>query len=67
MFKRSVKKQQMRWTPEGARFLLQIRIEVLNGNWRATLPELTRRLKQPTLNDGGRFRRRVGDANGYPP
>jgi hypothetical protein len=28
--------------------LLQIRIEVLNGDWRSTLPKLTRRLKQPS-------------------
>jgi hypothetical protein len=39
--KRFVKKQQTRWTPAGAHFLLQIRIEVLNGDWRAT-PELER-------------------------
>jgi hypothetical protein len=35
--KRFVKKQQMRWTPAGAHFLLQIRVQVLNGDWRATL------------------------------
>jgi hypothetical protein len=40
-----VKKQQMRWTPAGAHLLLQIRIEVLNGDWRATLPALARRTK----------------------
>lgn len=45
--RRFVKKQQMRWTPAGAHLLLQIRIEVLNGDWRSTLPELTGRLKQP--------------------
>jgi hypothetical protein len=44
--KRFVKKQQMRWTPAGAHLLLQIRIEVLNGDWRATLPELACRTKQ---------------------
>jgi hypothetical protein len=47
--RRFVKKQQMRWTPAGAHLLLQIRIEVLNGGWSATLPELTRRPKQPAL------------------
>jgi hypothetical protein len=35
--KRFVKKQQMRWTEAGAHLLLQIRVEVLNGDWRATL------------------------------
>ena len=35
--KRFVKKQQMRWTPEGAHLLLQIRAQVLNEDWRATL------------------------------
>jgi hypothetical protein len=45
--KRFVKKQQMRWTATGAHLLLQIRIEVLNGGWRSTVPKLTRRLKQP--------------------
>ena len=35
--KRFVKKQQMRWTPAGAHLLLQIRTQVLNGDWRATL------------------------------
>ena len=46
--KRFVKKQQMRWTATGVHLLLQIRIEVLNGDWRSTLPKLTRRLKQPS-------------------
>ena len=35
--KRLVKKQQMRWTPAGAHLLLQIRTQVLNGEWRLTL------------------------------
>jgi hypothetical protein len=35
--KRFVKKQQMRWTEAGAHLLLQIRAQVLNGDWRATL------------------------------
>ncbi|HZI74541.1 MAG TPA: ISKra4 family transposase, partial [Gemmatimonadales bacterium] len=35
--KRFVKKQQMRWTPAGAHLLLQVRTQVLNGDWRATL------------------------------
>ena len=35
--KRFVKKQQMRWTLAGAHLLLQIRAQVLNGDWRATL------------------------------
>ena len=28
---RSSKKQQMRWSPEGAHYLLQVRAELLNG------------------------------------
>jgi hypothetical protein len=44
--KRFVKKQQMQWTAAGAHLLLQIRIEVLNGDSRATLPELASRTKQ---------------------
>jgi hypothetical protein len=35
--KRFVKKQQMRWTERGAHFLLQIRTQVLNGDWRTTV------------------------------
>src|SRR5689334_13342439 len=35
--KRFVKKQQMRWTEAGAHLLLQIRTQVLNGDWRSTL------------------------------
>jgi hypothetical protein len=35
--KRFVKKQQMRWAEAGAHLLLQIRAQVLNGDWRATL------------------------------
>jgi hypothetical protein len=35
--KRFLKKQQMRWTEAGAHLLLQSRIEVLNGDWHATL------------------------------
>jgi hypothetical protein len=31
--KRMVKKQQMQWTPEGAHLLLQVRTQVLNGEW----------------------------------
>ena len=31
-----VKKQQMRWTPEGAHLLLQVRTQVLNDDLRAT-------------------------------
>jgi hypothetical protein len=34
---RFVKKQQMRWTPAGAHLLLQVRTQVLNETWRATL------------------------------
>ena len=45
--KRFVKKQQMRWTATGAHLLLQIRIEVLNGDWRSTLPKLKR--PSPTM------------------
>jgi len=32
--KRMVKKQQMRWTQRGAHFLLQVRLQVLNDDWR---------------------------------
>jgi hypothetical protein len=35
--KRFVKKQQMRWTERGAHLLLQVRSQVLNGDWRLTL------------------------------
>jgi hypothetical protein len=31
--KRMVKKQQMQWTPRGAHLLLQVRTQVLNGDW----------------------------------
>ena len=31
-----VKKQQMRWTPRGAHLLLQVRVQVLNDEWRNT-------------------------------
>ena len=34
--KRFVKKQQMRWTKPGAHLLLQVRIKVLNEDWRST-------------------------------
>ena len=34
--KRMVKKQQMRWTRRGAHLLLQVRIQVLNEEWRNT-------------------------------
>jgi hypothetical protein len=34
--KRMVKKQQMQWTPEGAHLLLQVRTQVLNGEWEET-------------------------------
>ena len=34
--KRMVKKQQMQWTPEGAHLLLQVRTQVLNGDWETT-------------------------------
>ena len=32
-----MKKQQMRWTEAGAHLRLQIRVQVLNGDWPATL------------------------------
>jgi hypothetical protein len=35
--KRFVKKQQMRWTEAGAHLILQVRTELLNGDWRSTL------------------------------
>jgi hypothetical protein len=44
--KRFVKKQQMRWTPVGVHLLLQIRIQVLNGDWRATLSRWYPGMKQ---------------------
>ncbi|MDQ1316834.1 MAG: hypothetical protein QG588_483 [Candidatus Poribacteria bacterium] len=31
-----VKKQQMRWTQKGAHLLLQVRVQVLNDDWRST-------------------------------
>ena len=34
--KRIVKKQQMRWTQKGAHLLLQVRVQVLNDDWRST-------------------------------
>jgi hypothetical protein len=45
--KRFVKKQQMQWTPAGAHLLLQIRVEVLNGDWRATLSRGSAGLRGP--------------------
>jgi hypothetical protein len=51
--KRFAKKQQERWTLAGAHLLLQIRVKVLNGDWRATLPELVRRLKRTRRGEGG--------------
>ena len=35
--KRMVKKQQMQWTPEGAHLLLQVRTQVINDDWEATV------------------------------
>jgi len=35
--KRMVKKQQMQWTPAGAHLLLQVRTQVLNDEWDATV------------------------------
>jgi hypothetical protein len=46
--KRFVKKQQMQWTLVGAHLLLQIRVEVLNGDWRATLSRWSAGLREPT-------------------
>jgi len=46
--RRLVKKQPTRWTPAGAHLLLQIRVQVVNGNWRSTFLELTGQLKQPS-------------------
>jgi hypothetical protein len=34
--KRMVKKQQMRWTKQGAHLLLQVRVQTLNGDLRDT-------------------------------
>ena len=45
--KRFVKKQQMQWTLVGAHLLLQIRVEVLNGDWRATLSRWSAGLGEP--------------------
>jgi hypothetical protein len=44
--KRFVKKQQMRWTLVGAHLLLQIRTQVLNGDWRVTLSRWNAGMKQ---------------------
>jgi hypothetical protein len=45
--KRFVKKQQMRWTPRGAHLLLQIRVQALNDDLRASFerwyPDLRQR------------------------
>jgi hypothetical protein len=38
--KRFVKKQQMRWSPRGAHLLLQVRTQVLNGEYRETFGPL---------------------------
>ena len=43
--KRFVKKQQMRWSERGAHLLLQIRAQVLNGDWRPTLSRWYPRMK----------------------
>ena len=51
--KRFVKKQQMQWTLVGAHLLLQIRVEVLNGDWRATLSELVGRIERTCRGEGG--------------
>jgi len=40
-----VKKQQMRWSERGAHLLLQIRAQVLNGDWRPTLSRWYPRMK----------------------
>ena len=37
--KRFVKKQQMRWTPQGAHLLIQVRAQVLNGEWGSKLKQ----------------------------
>jgi len=43
--KRFCKKQQMAWTQRGAHLLLQIRTQVLNGDWGATFREGYRRFR----------------------
>jgi hypothetical protein len=35
--KRFVKKKQMRWTEAGAHLILQVRTQLLNGDWRSKL------------------------------
>jgi hypothetical protein len=47
--KRMVKKQQMRWTKQGAHLLLQVRLQTLNGDLRDTFcrwyPDMTRTIQ----------------------
>ena len=40
--KRMVKKQQMRWTKQGAYWLLQVRVQILNGDLRDTFCQCQR-------------------------
>jgi hypothetical protein len=51
--KRMVKNQQMRWTPQGAHLLLQIRTRVLNdqlaGDFRRWYPNFTHTTDQQKL------------------
>lgn len=49
--KRFVKKQQMRWTPEGAHLLLQIRIQVLNEDWRQSFSRWYPNMQSFDVND----------------
>jgi len=48
--KRMVKKQQMRWTQQGAHNLLQVRTKVLNNEWEQTVrdwyPQFRSKLKE---------------------
>ena len=42
------KKQQMRWSPEGAHYLLQVRAELLNGTLTRCLPMANPRFRGPS-------------------
>jgi hypothetical protein len=51
--KRYVKKQQLRWTERGAQLLLQIRTQVLNGDWRTTVFAVVPRYEGETRKGSG--------------
>lgn len=51
--KRMVKQQQMRWSPEGAHLLLQVRTRVLNDDLRPTFHRWYPALAVPSDREGG--------------